>query len=270
LVKEDDMTSGERNVIGVIPAAGTGTRISPLPGSKELFPIGFTHVSDRGKSYRLPKVVSQYLIESMITAGAERIYIILSDGKWDIFKYFGDGSRLGCYLAYLSVKDMRGMPYSINQVYPWVENSTVVFGMPDTIVEPEDAFVTLLDKYVETQADLTLGLFPTDTPSRFGMVDLGQSNEVLRIIDKPVETNLNYMWGIACWGVRFIELLNRNIENYSILGTDSNELLLGDFFQTAIDMGLCVNACIFEEGKYIDIGDPEELERAIVQFSQVS
>ena len=86
-------------VIGLLPAGGKATRISPLPLSKELYPIGFRSLD--GKSHIRPKVVSHYLLEKMHLAGIERAYFILKPGKWDIPGYFGDGSILSIHLGYL-------------------------------------------------------------------------------------------------------------------------------------------------------------------------
>ena len=52
--------SVKREVIGVIPAGGQGIRISPLPCSKEIYPIGF----DESQEMR-PKVACHYLLEKM-------------------------------------------------------------------------------------------------------------------------------------------------------------------------------------------------------------
>lgn len=261
----------DRKLIGVIPAAGVGLRISPLPASKELFPIGFTESNFEGEIIRHPKVICHYLIDSMASAGVEQIYMILSDQKWDVFSYFGDGSRFGVKIAYLSDKELRGMPYSINKAFPWIADSVVLFGMPDTIFKPKDAFSKLLHSFRKTTADLTLGLFPTDNPSLYGMVELGEFDQVKLIVDKPENTELEFMWGIACWGTSFSELLDKEIKKTIKSKTNrSDELLMGDFFQGASDKGLIVNACFFKEGEYIDIGHPKNLENAVERFSRNS
>ncbi len=47
----------QREIIGLIPAAGQATRLAPLPCSKELYPIGL----ERGGAR--PKVVCEYLLD---------------------------------------------------------------------------------------------------------------------------------------------------------------------------------------------------------------
>jgi glucose-1-phosphate thymidylyltransferase len=51
-------------IVGIVPAAGQATRISPLPCSKELYPIAFR----RGESGARPKVVSHYLFGRLASA----------------------------------------------------------------------------------------------------------------------------------------------------------------------------------------------------------
>ena len=70
---------------GIVPAAGAGTRIQPLAFSKELLPVGSWQ---DGTSER-PRAVSEYLVERMILAGADRICFVIAPGKSDILEYYG-------------------------------------------------------------------------------------------------------------------------------------------------------------------------------------
>lgn len=251
------------DLIGLIPAAGKGTRIAPLPGSKELFPVGFADGLVDGQPRRYPKVVSQFLVENMVQAGARRIFFILSEGKWDLLKYFGDGRRLGAHIAYLMVEQMVGMPYTLNMAYPWIQGATVVFGMPDTIFTPPDTFSRLLERQRQTDADLTLGLYQTGQPWRFGMVDFEPDGRVVGCVDKPAQTGLRYLWGNACWGPRFTEFLNQGLTQRLAGAAPPRELVLGDFFHAAAEAGLLVQSVRFDDGQYVDIGSPAELEQTI-------
>src|SRR5438045_2868670 len=127
------------DVIGLIPAAGIARRISPLPGSKELFPIGFQEITAEGHTYLSPKVVSQYLIGHMVRAGAQRIWIVLGKGKWDIAHYYASGENFGAQIAFLVMDKPWGMPFTLDRAWAWLNKSTVLFGMPDTIFAPADA-----------------------------------------------------------------------------------------------------------------------------------
>ncbi len=253
-----------RKLIGLIPAAGQAKRISPLPYSKELLPIGFYELSVNGNVISRPKAVSQYVLESMVSAGVERVYIILNRNKFDILRYYGNGSEFGVSIAYLVVDHLGGMPYTLNQAQPWLTDETVLLGMPDTIFTPANAYVRLLTHHNADNDDLTIGLFRTNLPHRFGMVELTPDDRVLYIIDKPPQSDLIWMWGVACWSPQFTQFMN---EFLSERPPAEREVVLGDIFQAAIQAGLQVRAVRFDEGTYLDIGTPEDLRLAIERVS---
>ena len=81
---------------GIIPAARNGTRIQPLAFSKELLPVG----SRRDGQREQPRVGSEYLVERMIRGGVGKICFVISPGKGDILRYYGD-SFAGARIAYV-------------------------------------------------------------------------------------------------------------------------------------------------------------------------
>ena len=257
------MNSTNKKIVGVIPAAGKGTRLSPFPCPKELFPIGYQEMIVDGITQKRPKVISQYLIENIINAGAEKLFLILGEDKFDIMRYYSDGARFNVDISYLYQEKLYGMPYALNLIHNWLTDEIVLFGMPDTIIEPGNAFQQLIKYHLFTKSDLTLGLFKTDNPSKFGMVDFDADNKVRCIIDKPKSTNLKYMWGCACWSPSFSELMNNYLNEHPFVG---KEILLGDIFQHAVDSNLCVSAIKFSDGNYIDIGTVDELDSALKKF----
>jgi glucose-1-phosphate thymidylyltransferase len=254
-------------VVGLIPAAGKGTRLAPLPFSKELFPLGYQRVDLNGRVQWRPKVVSQYLIDNFVAADVHRIFFILGSGKEAIMEYFGDGHRFGVEIAYLFQEELRGMPFALNLAHPWLHDEIVAFGMPDTIIKPGDVFARLLAAHHTWQADLTLGAFRTDNPAKFGMIEIDDEDRVLRSIDKPQQTTLQYMWGMAAWSPTFGELMATYLRTHSYY---NREVVLGEVFQYAIKEGLTVRAVRFDDGEYIDIGTFEELHRAIERYSALS
>ena len=72
---------------GIIPAAGSGSRIQPLAFSKELLPVG----SRLDGETERPRAVSEYLVERMIAGGADKLCFVISPGKSDILEYYGAG-----------------------------------------------------------------------------------------------------------------------------------------------------------------------------------
>src|SRR5262245_49372262 len=170
------------DVIGIIPAAGEAKRISPLPCSKELYPIGFCRSADKESQ---PKVVCHYLLEKMRVAGITQTYIILRHGKWDIPAYLQDGTMIGIHLAYLIARLSYGVPYTVDQAYAFVQNNTVAFGFPDILFESENPFAQLLEAQKSSEADVILGLFPADDPQKLDMVDCDEFGCVRGIVRRP-------------------------------------------------------------------------------------
>ena len=250
------------DVVGIVPAAGQGSRLSPLPCSKELFPVGFEAHPVHGTPH--PKAVSQYLLEHMQRAGARQVYISLRKGKWDIPNYYGDGSQLGLQLAYLIVQKPYGSPFSVDQAYPFVRGQRVVFGFPDILFEPENAFERLLQRQEHTGADVVLGCFKVPYPHKWDMVELQENGQVQTILPKPATSELTLGWAIACWGPRFTEFMHSHLQQAEEqLASSGKELSVGEVVQAAIHAGLLVQSEVFDNGTCLDVGTPEDLQMAI-------
>ena len=253
-------------IIGLLPAGGQATRLAPLPCSKELYPVGFRLV---GEGDFHPKVVCHYLLEKMQQAGASKAYIILREGKWDIPAYLGDGALVGLPLAYLMMNLPYGTPFTLDQAYPFVRRANIVFGFPDILFQPNDAFPRLFKHQAETKADVVLGLFPADKPHKMDMVEFDEHQRVRRVVIKPKQTSLTYTWIIAVWTPVFTTFMHQFLAQK--LGDDTirtKEIFMGDIFQAAIDNGLDVESLRFAEGRCIDIGTPEDLVIATHQFAE--
>ena len=271
------MTANPQKVIGLLPAAGQGSRISPLPMSKELFPIGFQPLAGQGMR---PKAACQYLLEAMGQAGVQETFLILRPGKWDIPAYLGDGAQLNMRLAYLTVHVPFGVPFSLDQAYPFVKDAIVVMGFPDILFNPTDAYIQLVERLMATQADVVLGLFPTDQPDKVGLVDFDQNGLVSGIYEKSQLTHLRYMWAIAVWRPSFTEFLHQVVaaKRKILIGEISPVLLkempeytempIGDVIVDAIANNLRVEAIPFETGHYLDIGIPENLINAVYHYGK--
>ncbi|MCU0523299.1 MAG: sugar phosphate nucleotidyltransferase [Elainella sp. Prado103] len=259
-------------VIALLPAGGQATRLSPLPMSKELYPIGFhpeqrceqianpdLSGQSRSETALKPKVVAHYLLEKMRLAGITKAIWVLRPGKWDIPAYFGDGTMLNMHFAYMTVHVPYGVPYTLDQAYPFVQRSIVALGFPDILFEPAAAYQQVLNRLRQRQADVVLGLFPTQQTWKAGMVSIDSSGRVQQIIEKPQQSDLKYMWAIAVWTPRFTQFLHEFLQQHQ----PTTELPIGDVIQAGIAAGLDVQAECFPEGRYLDVGTPDDLRQAI-------
>lgn len=259
----------QQEVIGLLPAGGQATRISPLPGSKELYPIGFRYLEDGSAR---PKVVCHYLLEKMRRAGIRKAYFVLRSGKWDIPAYFGDGLLLDMNLGYLMMRLPFGVPYTLDQAYPFVNHAVIALGFPDILFQPEDAFKRLLTRLFKSKADVVVGVWPLENSEKGGMVDFDTEGRVRQIIEKPAQSTAHYSWCTAVWNPVFTEFMHQYL---AVIAADSvqknivqqTEIPMGNLIQAAIDNGLRVEAEIFDGDPYLDIGTPEDLVQAVHTFA---
>lgn len=259
--------ASSREVIGLIPAGGVGKRLSPLPCSKEIYPIGFTESHTR--SERRPKVACQYLLKEMKLAGIDKAYVILREGKWDIPSYLGDGKSVGMRLAYIMMDLPYGPPYTLNQARSFVKDAIIAFGFPDILFQSENGFGKLLAHQDCSRADVVLGLFPAEETAKVDMIDIDENCRVREVVIQPPHTKLRYSWSIAVWTPVFTEFLDSFLAGQKPPVAACPELSVGMVIQAAIRAGLRVDAVPVSEEPYFDIGTPEGLVKAMARFASV-
>jgi glucose-1-phosphate thymidylyltransferase len=256
----------ERKVVAVIPAAGSAARLSPLPCSKELYPIG---LHTEGDGVQRPKVVAQYLLEKLKRAGIAKVFISLRRGKADIMNYFGEGKSLGLDIAYLVTEVPYGAPYTIDRAHEFVKDDIVALGFPDILFDADEAFSALLHRLSQTQADVVLGLFPADRPDKCDMVAVDAAGVVEQIVIKQKDCVLTETWGIAVWAPRFSAYLHGYLKTHLSGAATAKELFVGDVIRAAIADGLRVEAIRVSDSPFIDIGTPEDLARAVDRYHPI-
>ena len=257
-----------REIIGLIPAAGEAKRIAPLPCSKEIYPVGFE--IDKESKSKKPKSACEYLIEKMKYGGVSKIYLILRKGKWDIPTYLGDGSRFGLHFAYLIMGLPFGVPYTLDQAYPFIKENIVVLGFPDILFNCNNGFQKLLKKIRSCNCDVVLGLFLSDQPEKADLVDYDNKGKVREIVKESKCPRLKYTWGIAAWTPVFANFSHKKLRDFNTTTFNEKELFISDMINSAIQDGLQVEAVHISENPFIDIGTHEGLEKACRSFMRFS
>lgn len=170
---------------GIVPAAGSGSRIQPLAFSKELLPVGSRHDG----AIEHPRAVSEYLVERMILGGASKICFVISPGKSDILQYYGAGVA-EAHVSYVVQPQPAGLCDSIFRALPLTQpHEPVMVGLPDTIWFPEDGIAQLPDD------GLSFLLFPVERPELFDAVVTDVRGCVTQIQVKEKDASTNWIWG---------------------------------------------------------------------------
>jgi dTDP-glucose pyrophosphorylase len=172
-------------MLGIVPAAGAGSRIQPLAFSKELLPVG-TRV-DGGVEH--PRAIAEYLVERLVGAGADRLCFVISPAKSDIMAYFG-GRVGGVPIAYLVQESPAGLCDALFRALPFVApDEAVLVGLPDTVWFPEDALGQLPD------GAFSFLLFPVAEPGLFDAVVLDGAGRVVHVEVKSPHPTSTWIWG---------------------------------------------------------------------------
>jgi len=172
-------------MLGIVPAAGRGTRIQPLAFSKELLPVGARMLGDAQR----PRAVAEYLLERLVAGGADRICFVIGAGKSDILESFG--ARFGgTDLVYVVQPEPSGLCDALFRASALVrDDETVAVGLPDTVWFPETALSGLPDDL------LSFLLFPVERPELFDAVALDDGDRVVEIRVKQRNAGTHWIWG---------------------------------------------------------------------------
>src|SRR4051812_45182060 len=171
---------------GIIPAAGSGTRIQPLAFSKELLPVG----GRIDGAVERPRAISEYLVDRMITGGANKLCFVIAPGKSDILEYYGGGTLDSVTVSFVVQPRPCGLCDAIFQAAPLIApDEMVCIGLPDTLWFPENALCALPDD------QLSFLLFPVEHPEFFDAVRTTNDGRVVEIQVKQHHALSNWIWG---------------------------------------------------------------------------
>lgn len=240
-----------RHLVGVVPAAGLGSRLPGLRYPKELLPVVYDW--NPGDRAAFPRPAIQLSLDRLREGGVARSCIVISPDKAEIARILGDGTRAGMRLAYVIQEKPDGLADSVAVALPWAVGSHVCLALPDTVLAPANVFACLVSTSAATDADLVLGIFPTSHPEQLGPVRVDDAGAVTEVLDKPPSTDLDNTWGAAVWSPAFSALLERAVHG------SASPPALGQVFDRAVRSGMHVRAVVFRDGSFADLGTPEGL-----------
>lgn len=227
----------------VILAGGLGTRLRPIIGND------------------LPKVMLKYAdkpllrrtIEILRDKGIREITMVVSDKKEKIIEYFGDGSKFGVHIRYVTQENPKGgtadaLRYAREKVH----------GDKFLLIYADNIFHSnTLDEILRTEKNYD-GIMcgkEVENPSKFGILELN-GTEVVRIHEKPANPPTN----IANTGLFVLpkEIFSA-IDETKI--SPRGEYELTDSIQILINRGRKIG-CIIVKDFWFDPRDEEEIKKA--------
>jgi glucose-1-phosphate thymidylyltransferase len=225
----------------LVPAAGYGRRLG-LDTHKATLEVDGEPAGGR-------------LLRAAADAGIGERYLVVRPTDADLARRLGDpGARA------IAIEPTASVPETVARgLASLADDTAIALGFPDVLYEPADALTTLVETF-GARADLAvlLGLFPTDRPDKADMVECA-AGRVTRILVKPGACALGRTWLLALWRPPFSRFLAAHLAHRV---PSPHELQLSDVLNAAIAAGLAVGGLDFPGGSHLDIGTPEDLERA--------
>lgn len=246
-------------VVGLIPAAGSATRLGSPSRSKELLRVWRP---PQAPPDAVPEPAIRCLLSALESAGAQRTVVVLREGKEDIPAELGPSTEGGMRLDYLRIRPTPAPPFTLATAVPRIAESTVILGFPDILFAPASAIVGLLECLDRTGGDIALGLFPHPVIRRADVVELATDAAVTRVDRSSEATSESRSWALAAWRPRFTRFLQDFVNRAAGGSAHKSDLGLADVINAAIADGLTVIAEPVSEEPFLDIGTPGALKEA--------
>ena len=236
----------KREIVGLIPAAGSGTRLYPFARAvpKEMYPI-------------LGKAVIEHCVENLKIGGIRKIFCVVGYQKGAIMDYLGDGSFFGVNIAYVYQLKRKGLGHAIHQARNWI-GTTFVTLLGDSFIEPKKEIGELIRVHRQRRPLATIMLFKVTDPKGYGLAKFrpGGHFEIEKVREKPGPREaLNFRNDSGYYAMCGAYVFEPGIFDY-IRRTKpgkKGEIQITDAISLAIKNGEKVCGVVLK-GKYLDIG----------------
>lgn len=231
---------------GIILAGGSGTRLYPITmvTSKQLIPI-----------YDKPMIY--YPLSTLMLAGIRDILIISTPRDVPRFKsLLGNGSQLGIKLAYAVQEEPRGLAEAFLIGEEFIDNQPVCLILGDNIFYGNGLSKLVQDAATLQQGATVFGYRVTD-PERFGVISFDDTQEVVKIEEKPAVPESNY----AITGIYFYD--NSVVQKAkSIIPSKRGELEITDINNAYLQQHQLKVKLLGRGFAWLDTGTHESLQEA--------
>ncbi|MDQ1437016.1 MAG: glucose-phosphate thymidylyltransferase [Acidimicrobiaceae bacterium] len=222
---------------GLILAGGEGTRLRPITytSAKQLVPVA-------------NKPILFYGLEAMANAGVQDVGIVIGATGDEVRAAVGTGEQWGMHVTYLPQEAPLGLAHCVLIAQDFLGDDDFVMYLGDNLLEGglSDLVSSFAHRPAEVAATILLTKVPD--PQRFGVAELDNRGEVVRLVEKPEVPPSD----LALMGVY---LFDKRIHGAvrAIRPSARGELEITDAIQWLVDNGERVQSLI-HDGWWIDTG----------------
>lgn len=224
----------------LVLSGGAGTRLRPFSYSmpKQLIPVA-------------NKPVLEYVIENIRGADITEIGVIAGERAVEIASVLGDGSGLGVTINYIRQEQPLGLAHCVVLAREFLGDEDFVMYLGDNMLP--DGIAALAREFTAARPDAQVVVRKVSDPSLFGVAELGEDGDVLRLVEKP----LGLCSDLALIGVYFFtKAIHHAVD--AIGPSARGELEITDAIQWLLTHGGKVRASEYG-GYWRDIGRVEDV-----------
>ncbi len=183
LISESELNYVNCNAKGIILAGGSGTRLYPITEgqSKQLLPV-----------YDKPMIY--YPLSVLMEAGIKNILIITTpEDQYNFKRLLGDGSKFGINLEYTIQPSPDGLAQAFILGEKFIGDNPCAMVLGDNIFYGNGLKKELNKAIGNANSGLaTIFGYQVKDPERFGIMELGENNDVLSVEEKPHHPKSDY------------------------------------------------------------------------------
>jgi glucose-1-phosphate thymidylyltransferase len=224
---------------GLVLSGGFGTRLRPLTYSqqKQLIPVA-------------NKPILFYAIEDIIAAGVHDIGIIVGPNR-DQVERTVKSRDWDANIDFLYQDSPRGLAHTVLISEKFMDGEPFVMYLGDNLLC--DGISDHAGSFISSGADASILLTEVQHPERFGVAELDERGEVVRLVEKPKVPPSNLaLVGVYLFQPVIFEAVKK------IRPSWRNELEITDAIQWLVENGYHVRASVVK-GWWKDTGMPEDI-----------
>jgi glucose-1-phosphate thymidylyltransferase len=224
----------------LVLSGGKGTRLRPLTFTcaKQLIPVA-------------NKPILGYVLDQVAATGITQVGVITAPetGQY-VEDYVGDGSEWNLGVEYISQEPL-GLAHAVKTAEPFLAQDSFVMCLGDNVTG--QGLTSFVEKFQKEHLDALIILKEVDNPSSFGIAQLDDEGNIVRLVEKPKTP----MGNLAIIGTYlFSSKVHKAIER--IKPSWRGELEITDAIQEMINMGFTVKAEILNSW-WLDTGKKDDI-----------
>ncbi|MFH0853370.1 MAG: sugar phosphate nucleotidyltransferase [bacterium] len=227
----------------VVLAGGQGMKMRP-----------FTYETPKAMIPVQGKPILEHTVIMLRDAGVKKIIIQIGHLGNKIEEHFGDGSRLGISISYVREVKAEGTAAALRLAKKELQAGPFILMYGDVLIDIN--LLDFIDFHSESNSLATIAVTSVAKPSEFGVVRM-QGSKVVEFLQKPPQSQ--GMSHLIYTGVSIIEP-----EVISLIPDKGESHLEEDVFPRLAKQKK-LSGYPFE-GKWFDIGTPEDYERALANW----